>query len=1081
MYGGDAEGVYRDVDASWTLTEGDVYLGGTAQTLGWISGAVCKFNYIGAQDERAWSKVDEPNDHVWDWTDIGNVKVRVETNTVGVGEDSTLNKIYVYEIWLTIYRGAYPPEGPGVSIKPPVVLGLTTDNYFFVDVFVTDVVRMHGFQFLIYYDTTVLTALELSQDIIYNPFFLAGPSEVRDDLGYVSVAYSSYMGDPVGFTGSGPVLRIYFKVDSEGTSTIYFDSPGTKSILTNVFGPIISVDYWNNCVFATYPSHNVAVTTVATNTTQAAPGEKVRVDVTVENKGTDYETFDVKAYYESTPIEPTQTVTGLEPGSTLTLNFDWDTTGVPVSLEGYLIKAEAVLATDEDPSDNVLEDGRVTIGNHDMAVTKVLRAYPTPDVAITEREPAIRDVDSSGTYTAGVDEVLAGTAPLQGVFLLKTPGPKDKFYDQNDNGVWDQVSPSPYKEAAIRDVNDDGIYDSGDVVLAGTTPALGVTLKISSNPLDKYADKNDNNIWDAGELLTVTKKEIVYINITVTNVGHFSESGFNVTALYIPPAHDQMGGKDIPTNQYGEAVLKKWPDQSLEPGVSKNYSYTWNTETVVFETKENSTLRTVGARVTEVSNEKSVANNVRFDGGVNVTKPPIEALFDITPDIRSEMDRVVGNPIVFNAERSYSFTKNTKLERFEWDFGDETKVIYVIGVNATLPHTTTHKYTQTGTYTVFLTVKNNITQSDTKNQTLTIYSLNIAITAATASPTKVIAGEIVNIDLTVMNQDTVKRTEDFSISVYYDSTKITIPQTQERPKGIDTNGTSQTYRVDWNTTGVNPGTYTIKVEIKPSNALTLQYEINKDDDKWTDGTVRILGYPVANFTYTPSKPVVNEAVTFNATVSHDTDPGGTIEKYEWDFGDGSKQTFVKDVNLTAVTTHAFQNRTLYTVNLTVTDNDQLSNSFAKNVTIYVHDVAVTSVTATPTEVVAGESVTISVEVANQGDFDETVSLTVKYGDQNGEHDIQTQTVTLSVLESTTVPFTWETGNADAGTYTIKAVASIAVDNDPTDNTREGDQQVVIKAGSSIFIYAVAGVAIAAVIAGVLVYLLKFRKPKLKPS
>ena len=75
--------------------------------------------------------------------------------------------------------------------------------------------------------------------------------------------------------------------------------------------------------------------------------------------------------------------------------------------------------------------------------------------------------------------------------------------------------------------------------------------------------------------------------------------------------------------------------------------------------------------------------------------------------------------------------------------------------------------------------------------------------------------------------------------------------------------------------------------------------------------------PVASFTFSPSNPLVNDTVTFDASASHD--PDGSIVSYRWDFGDGNVTTvtnpIITHVYLTAAST------VNYTVTLTVTDNE----------------------------------------------------------------------------------------------------------------------------------------------------------------
>ena len=78
--------------------------------------------------------------------------------------------------------------------------------------------------------------------------------------------------------------------------------------------------------------------------------------------------------------------------------------------------------------------------------------------------------------------------------------------------------------------------------------------------------------------------------------------------------------------------------------------------------------------------------------------------------------------------------------------------------------------------------------------------------------------------------------------------------------------------------------------------------------------------PIVSFTYSPSNPVVNQSVTFNASTSYA--PAGTIVKYEWDFGDGSDAAGI-------TVTHSYSKIGDYNVFLTVTDDKGATNTASK--------------------------------------------------------------------------------------------------------------------------------------------------------
>jgi PKD repeat protein len=83
--------------------------------------------------------------------------------------------------------------------------------------------------------------------------------------------------------------------------------------------------------------------------------------------------------------------------------------------------------------------------------------------------------------------------------------------------------------------------------------------------------------------------------------------------------------------------------------------------------------------------------------------------------------------------------------------------------------------------------------------------------------------------------------------------------------------------------------------------------------------------PIALFTFDPNSPLVGETMTFDARNSHDPD-GGTVDKYVWDFGDGTsgKGRVVK---------HSFIEAQDFTVRLTIEDKGGARETTQRTVTV----------------------------------------------------------------------------------------------------------------------------------------------------
>ena len=114
--------------------------------------------------------------------------------------------------------------------------------------------------------------------------------------------------------------------------------------------------------------------------------------------------------------------------------------------------------------------------------------------------------------------------------------------------------------------------------------------------------------------------------------------------------------------------------------------------------------------------------------------------------------------------------------------------------------------------------------------------------------------------------------------------------------------------------------------------------------------------PVANFTYYPEKPVVNQSVTFDASSSYD--PDGNIMNYEWDFGDGNITNTTEEV-----ISHSYSESGSYKVTLTVKDDKGAKNSTTKMITVMPAKPSV-SISTDKYEYTAGDVMLINITIKN---------------------------------------------------------------------------------------------------------------------
>jgi subtilisin-like proprotein convertase family protein len=143
-------------------------------------------------------------------------------------------------------------------------------------------------------------------------------------------------------------------------------------------------------------------------------------------------------------------------------------------------------------------------------------------------------------------------------------------------------------------------------------------------------------------------------------------------------------------------------------------------------------------------------------------------------------------------------------------------------------------------------------------------------------------------------------------------------------------GTSPTHAMVFATHGPHP----VRVQVTDDNGLTGVAPL----------TVAVTDAPVAGaIQASPAQPRVNADVTLSVTGA--SDPDGTIDHYEWDFGDGTQATSVAPS-----IHHAFAARALRTITVRVVD-DQLAGS-TTTMALQIGGIAPVAVlTATPNPVV----------------------------------------------------------------------------------------------------------------------------------
>ena len=301
----------------------------------------------------------------------------------------------------------------------------------------------------------------------------------------------------------------------------------------------------------------------------------------------------------------------------------------------------------------------------------------------------------------------------------------------------------------------------------------------------------------------------------------------------------------------------------------------------------------VGSYLVEVSYPETFFDENNFTSGESTTSFVVQseavlaptAIFKFVPHF-PEVDEIIS----FSAAQSFDSSSN--IVSYLWDFGDGSGT--QSGMNVT------HSYTLEGTCIVELTVTNEDGVSDQVQQIVTVYPKAITplISSFTYSPLEPVVNEPITFDASATNGD--------------DFNSVTYSWSFGDPSNVEL----WHYGVNTTYTYHSEGNYVITLTV------TTDQGIPDEVQKIITVNPKTLIPPEASFTFSPLDSAENKTILFNSSSCIDND--GTIVTYRWDFGDNSTSTDQNPI-------HTYLQSGIYSITLTITDDDGLTDSVTANV------------------------------------------------------------------------------------------------------------------------------------------------------
>jgi PKD repeat protein len=268
--------------------------------------------------------------------------------------------------------------------------------------------------------------------------------------------------------------------------------------------------------------------------------------------------------------------------------------------------------------------------------------------------------------------------------------------------------------------------------------------------------------------------------------------------------------------------------------------------------------------------------------GIVVPPDGLQPAFTFTPNTPTDHETVF-----FDASTSQA-PGNNPIAVYSWDFGDG---------RTGSGRTVSHAYDNAGTFVAKLTISDTFNRSASTSQVVTVGGGTAPTAAFVTSPSAPRVTETVNYNASGSRAAPGRTIRSYSWDFGDGEQKTT---------------TTPTTTHDYARVGSFATTLTVTDDAGRTAVATVSVAVAADN-------------PTAEFTFSPTTPVVGTTVNFSATGSSAL-PGRTITSYFWTFGDGASGSG-------SATSHAYASPGAYGATLVVTDSAGKTSSIQKTVTV----------------------------------------------------------------------------------------------------------------------------------------------------